>query len=345
MRTLGKVKRIDYIKFLKEIKRRITSARIAAYRRLNRELIKLYWDIGKGIVERQEKFGWGKSVVEKLSEDLTSEFKGREGFSPNNLWRMRNFYLTYKDNAKLAQLVQEIPWGQNIVIIQKLKEREAKKYYIKATIQLGWSRNVLIHQIDAEAHKHAKVKKMHNFHRSLSPYLAEQADLALKDSYLLDFLDLTEPVRERKINRKLIAHLKDFITELGLGFCFIGSQYPLRLNDKEYYIDLLFFHRYLRSLVAFELKIGEFKPEYAGKMNFYLNLLDDLVKLPQENPSIGVILCKSRDHIEVEYALRGVRKPIGIAEYKLTKKLPKKFTKSLPAPDVLRKGLIGDHKL
>jgi len=345
MGKLGKVKRADYIRFLGEIKKRIVSARIAAYRRLNRGLIKLYWDIGREIIAKQEKFGWGKSIVEKLSHDLRQGFPGTQGYSVQNLWYMRQFYLEYKDAPNLQQLVGEIPWGQNIVIMQRVKDPKAKVYYIKATLQLGWSRNVLIHQIDAEAHKHAKVKKMHNFTGSLSPYLAEQADLALKDSYLLDFLDLSEPVRERKINRKLVAHLKDFITELGLGFCFIGSQYRLRLNKKEYYIDLLFFHRHLRSLVAFELKIGEFKPEYAGKMNFYLNLLDDFVKLPQENPSIGVILCKSRDHIEVEYALRGVKKPIGIAEYKLTKKLPKKLTNSLPTPEVLRKGLIGDRNL
>lgn len=339
MGTLGKVKRIDYVRFLGEIKKRIASARITAYRKLNRELIRLYWDIGKKIIERQEMFGWGKGVVERLSKDLMAEFKGREGFSPNNLWRIRNFYLTYRDNLKLAQLVQEIPWGQTIVIMQRVKEPEAKEYYLKATIQFGWSRNVLIHQVEAEAYKHAKAKKMHNFPKALSPYLAEQADLALKDSYMLDFLDLTEPLQERVMNRSLVVHLKDFITELGLGFCFIGSQYPLRLKNKEYYMDLLFFHRHLRCLVAFELKIGEFKPEYAGKMNFYLNLLDDLVRLPEENPSIGIILCKSRDRIEVEYALRGVRNPIGVAEYKLTKKLPKKLTKSLPTPEMLRKGL------
>ena len=167
----------DYLKFLKEIKGKIISARISAYRKLNKELIKLYWDIGENIVERQEKFGWGRSIVEKLSKDLISEFEGREGFSPNNLWRMRNFYLTYKDNPKLAQLVQEIPWDQNIVIMQRIKIEEVKEYYIKATIQFGWSRNVLVHQIEADAHKQAKVKKMHNFPKVLPAHLAEQADI------------------------------------------------------------------------------------------------------------------------------------------------------------------------
>ena len=329
----------DYLKFLKEVKGRIVSARIGAYRKLNRDLLRLYWDIGKNIIERQEKFGWGKSIVEKLSKDLIAEFEGRKGFSPNNLWRMRNFYLTYQDSPKLAQLVQEIPWGQNIVIMQRVKIQEIRGYYIKATIQFGWSRNVLVHQIEAEVHKQAKTKKMHNFPETLPGHLTEQADIALKDLYTLDFLDVEEPVRERELERKLLIHLRNFIAELGLGFCFVGSQYPLRLRDKEYYIDLLFFHRHLHCLVAFDLKIGEFKPEYAGKMNFYLNLLDDSVRLPEENPSIGIILCKDRNRLEVEYALRGIRKPIGVSKYRLTKKLPKKLTKLLPAPGVLKKGL------
>lgn len=329
----------DYLQFLKEIKEKIISARVTAYRKLNRELIGLYWDIGKTIVERQEKYKWGSAVVEKLASDLAIEFSGSAGFSSQNLWRMRLLYLGYKDNPKLAQLVREIPWGQNIVIMQKIKDIKEREYYIRATAEMGWSRDVLVHQIEAEAHKQAEVKKMHNFPKALPVHLAEQADLAMKDTYLLDFLDVAEPLVEREMERKLVANLKHFITELGLGFCFVGSQYLLKLKDKEYYVDILFFHRYLHCLVAFELKIGEFKPEYAGKMNFYLNLLDDLVRLPEENPSIGIILCKDRDRLEVEYALGGIRKPIGVSEYKLTKKLPKKLAKSLPTPEVLKEGL------
>lgn len=329
----------NYIRFLKEIKEKIIVSRINAYRGLNRGLIKLYWEIGGSIIERQQRYGWGQSIVEKLSRDLTSEFKETEGFSSNNLWRMRNFYLTYKDNPKLAQLVQEIPWGQNIAIMQRVKSQQAREYYIKATIQFGWSRDVLIHQIEAEAHMHKKIKKMHNFPKSLPMHLAEQADLAMKDTYALDFLDAAEPILEREMERKLVLNLKNFIAELGLGFCFIGAQYPLKLEDKEYYVDLLFFHRHLRCLVAFDLKIGEFKPEYAGKMNFYLNLLDDSVRFPAENPSIGIILCKTRSRLEVEYALRGIRKPIGVSEYKLTKELPKGLARSLPTPKEFQKGL------
>ncbi len=303
-----------YIEFLKEIKKKIVVARIDAYRSLNKNLIKLYWEIGKIIVERQQKYGWGTNIVQKLSRDLLAELKGQVGFSANNLWRMRNFYLAYRGNPKLAQLVQEIPWGQNIVIMQRIKIEKIREYYIEATAKLGWSRDVLIHQIEAKAHQQIALKKLHNFPKTLPKHLAEQADLTLKDTYTLDFIDVAEPIMERELERKLLVNLKNFITELGLGFCFIGSQYPLRLREKEYYIDLLYFHRHLRCLVAFDLKIGEFKSEYAGKMNLYLNLLDGFVRLPGENPSIGVILCKDRDRLEVEYALRGISKPIGVAK-------------------------------
>lgn len=333
------ITRSDYLEFLKEIKEKIISSRITAYRGLNRGLIKLYWEIGKNIVERQEKFGWGKSIVEKLSNDLRKEFSGTKGYSVQNLWYMRQFYLEYKDFPNLQQVVGEIPWGQNLVIMSHIKDREEREFYIDGTIQFGWSRDVLIHQIEAEAHKQMKIEKMHNFPKTLPAHLAEQADLAMKDTYTLDFLDVAKPISERKMERELIANLKDFVTELGLGFCFIGSQYPLKLKDREYYIDLLFFHRHLRCLVVFDLKIGEFRSEYAGKMNFYLNLLDDLVRLPEENPSIGIILCKDRDRLEVEYALRGIRKPIGVSKYRLTHRLPKKLTKSLPTPEMLKKGL------
>ncbi len=192
---------------------------------------------------------------------------------------MRQFYLEYRDFPNLQQLVGEIPWGQNLVIMSRVKDTKEREFYIQGTIQFGWSRDVLVHQIEAEAHKQVTIEKMHNFPETLPTHLAEQADLAMKDTYILDFLDVAEPILEREMERKLVANLKDFITELGLGFCFIGSQYPLRLKDKEYYVDLLFFHRHLHCLVAFELKVGEFKPEYAGKMNLYLNLLDDFVRL------------------------------------------------------------------
>lgn len=334
-----KVIKSTYLQFLKEIKEKIVSARINAYRGLNRGLIKLYWEIGKNIAERQEKFGWGKSIVERLSADLQKILRTTKGYSVQNLWYMRKFYLEYKNSPNLQQLVGEIPWGQNLVIMTRVKNMREREFYIRATIQCCWSRDVLVHQIESKAYNQVRLEKMHNFPKALPAHLAEQADLAIKDTYTLDFLDVAEPILEREMERKLVINLKNFITELGFGFCFIGSQYPLKLNEKEYYIDLLFFHRHLRCLVAVDLKIGDFKPEFSGKMNFYLNLLDNLVRLPEENQSLGIILCKNRDQLEVEYALRGIIKPIGISEYKLTKKLPKEFTKTLPTPEMLKKGL------
>ncbi len=329
----------DYLPFFEEIKGKIKSARIQAYQRVNKEIILLYWDIGKKIVERQEQFGWGKSVVEKLSTDLKKEFPGLSGYSARNLWDMRRLYLEYKDNEKLRRLVAEIPWGQNLVIMYRVKDYTEREFYIRKTFEYGWTRDVLIHQIEAGAHLEIDAKKMHNFPEVLPEHLAEQADKALKDSYILDFLDISMPLQERQMEKKLIVRFKDFITELGLGFCFIGSQYKIKLSDKEYFIDLLFFHRKLKSLVAIELKIGAFKPEYAGKMNFYLNLLDDFVRLPDENPSIGIIICKDRNRFEVEYALKRINAPIGVSGYKLTRKLPANIQNELPTVEDLMEGL------
>jgi predicted nuclease of restriction endonuclease-like (RecB) superfamily len=334
-----KILKSDYLPFLEEIKGKIKSSRIQAYRRVNKEIILLYWDIGKKIVERQEQFCWGKSVVEKLSTDLKKEFPGLSGYSARNLWDMRRLYLEYKDNEKLRQLVAEIPWGQNLVIMHRVKDYREREFYIRKTIEYGWTRDVLVHQIEAGAHLEIDAKKMHNFPQVLPEHLAEQADKALKDSYILDFLDISKSLHERHLEKKLIVRFKDFITELGLGFCLIGTQYKIKPGDKEYFIDLLFFHRKLRSLVAIELKVGAFKPEYAGKMNFYLNLLDDFVRLPEENPSIGIIICKDRNRFDVEYALKRINSPIGVSGYNMTQKLPANLKKALPTVEELREGL------
>ena len=326
----------EYIKFLNEIKSRIITARIQAIRSVNKELIKLYWDIGKNIVERQKQFGWGKGVVEQLSRDLTNEYANFEGFSCDNLWRMRMFYLEYKDNPILAQLVPELPWGHNILIMQKIKDAREREYYITASIKLGWSRNVLLNQIKAGAYALSIRQKTHNFPKVLPAYLAEQADEAIKSVYNLDFLGITKEVLERELERRLVEKIKRFMLELGKGFSFIGNQYRLTLGNNEYFVDLLFFNRNLKCLVAIELKTGKFEPEYAGKMDFYLHLLDEQVKLKDENPPIGIILCADKDNIVVEYALRSVKKPVGVAEYYLTKKLPKYLVGKLPDANTLK---------
>lgn len=320
-----------YAEFLRNIKNTIRTARIRASRTVNSELIELYWNLGKEIVERQESHGWGKSVVEQLATDLSGEFSGVSGFSPSNLWRMRSFYLAYRNNPNLVQLARELPWFSNVMIFEKIKDTRGQEYYLKYTFECGWSRNVLLNQIKAQAYeRHVLAPKQHNFAGTLPDHLAEQADEAMKDVYMLDFLGITKPVVEREMERRMVNRIRDVILELGYGFTFIGNQYKVALEEKEYFIDLLFYHRRLKCLVAIELKSGDFKPEYAGKMNFYLNILDDFVREPEENPSIGIILCAGSKRIEVEYALRSINRPVGVAEYMLTKDLPKELAGKLP---------------
>ncbi len=321
----------DYRNFLDNIKAEVRKTRIHVARAANRELIQLYWWLGKNITEKQEALGWGKSVVEQLAKDLRKTFDGRSGFSTQNLWYMRQFYMAYRDDKDLQQLVGDLPWGQNLAIMAKVKQRDARLYYLKATREMSWSRNVLIHQIESQAfERHQLVDKQHNFQQALPKHLAEQADKAMKDVYMLDMLGVEKPVLEAEIEARMVAKIKDVMLELGYGFAFIGNQYRIVANDTEYFIDLLFSNRRLNALVAIELKVGRFKPEYAGKMNFYLNLLDDYVREPGENPSIGIILCKERNHFEVEYALRGIDKPVGVSGYSLTRELPPELNNKLP---------------
>jgi len=326
----------EYVNFLNSIKNQIQQSRINAFRVVNRELLLLYQNLGKQIVEAQDKYGWGKSIVENLSKDLMKLFPGNSGFSPRNLWLMRQFYLEYVNCAILQPLVAEIPWAHNIAIMSRVADLKAREYYIKATIELGWSKNVLILQIKSMAYeRHISVEKQNNFDEVLSEHFAEQADLAMKDTYMLDFLGIKKPVVEAHLERQMILRIKDVILELGFGFAFMGNQYRIKTPTNDYYIDLLFYNRYLKCLIAVELKVGAFKPEYAGKMNFYLNLLDDFTKAQDDNPSIGIILCSERDKFEVEYALRGLNKPVGIAEYKLTKDLPVDLAGKLPSAKIL----------
>lgn len=330
-----------YKHFFEDIKRGIQSARVSAAKSVNKELIKLYLHIGQQIVEKQEKFGWGKSVVEILASDLQKEFENTDGFSARNLWNMRMFYLQYRNNEFLLQAVAEIPWGHNLLIMNKITDQNEREYYIKATIENGWSRNVLGLQIKSNAYqRHMLTAKQHNFEKALPEHLAEQADQTMKDVYMLDFLGITQPVLERVLEAKMVEKIKELILELGYGFAFIGNQYKISSPTKDYFIDLLFYHRKLKCLVAFELKAGEFKAEFAGKMNLYLNILDDFVREKDENPSIGIILCAEKENFEVEYAIKGFSKPMGVAEYKLTKELPSEFKGTLPTPQELKKELF-----
>lgn len=330
-----------YGEFLAGIKTSIREARLRAGRAVCRELIALYWRIGEEIVERQERHGWGKSVVERLAADLRLEFSRTSGFSVQNLWYMRQIFLEYRATPNLQQLVGEIPWGQNLLIIAKVKDEEARRYYLSKTAELGLSRNVLLNQIKAQAYeRHVLAPKQHNFVATLPEHLAAQADEALKDLYMLDFLGIGKPVVEREMERRMVERIRDLLLELGYGFSFIGNQYRLTLAQKEYFIDLLFYHRKLKCLVAIELKSGEFKPEYAGKMNFYLNILDDFVREPEENPSIGIILCAQRERVEVEYSLRNLNRPVGVSEYTLTTELPRELAGKLPEAREIEAGIL-----
>jgi predicted nuclease of restriction endonuclease-like (RecB) superfamily len=331
-----------YLQLLEEAKRKIQITRIQIAKSANKEQFNLYWWLGERIVEAQKKFGSGKSVVEQLAKDLRHSFPDTTyGFSARNLWEMRRFHSEYKNYPILQQLVAEIPWGHNLVILSKIKDMKAREYYINAVKEQGWTRNVLVMQIDSQAYKrHLLIKKQHNFEKALPQHLAEQADRTMKDIYMLDTLGLTKPVLETEIENRIVSKIKTVMLELGYGFTFIGNQYRIVAEGNEYFIDLLFYNRRLKSLVAMELKRGKFEPEYAGKMNFYLNLLDDFVREPDENPSIGIILCSERNKFEVEYALRGLDKPVGVSEFRLTRTLPAELCNKLPNADELESEIL-----
>jgi len=322
----------EYRNFFLEIKERIRKAQYDALRVVNKQLISLYWDIGKKIVEQQKKLDWGKSVVELLSKDIQMEYPGVHGFSSFNLWRMRKFYLNYKDNLKLAPLVQEISWTHNIAIMERCKDNVEREFYMKMTKKFGWSKNVLIHQIENKTYEKFLLNQT-NFDNTLPAKHKMQAKLAVKDEYTFDFLELGEEHSEHQLEIELINNIRKFLIEMGGNFAFIGNQYKIKVADREYFVDLLLYHRKLRCLFAVDLKIGEFKPEFAGKMQFYLSVLNDKIKLEEENPSIGLILCKEKDRLIVEYALKDSSQPIGVSSYKITTKLPKEFKKYLPSPN------------
>jgi predicted nuclease of restriction endonuclease-like (RecB) superfamily len=326
----------DYPNLLSEIKERIRHTQYEALKAVNKELVGLYWDIGRMIVERQEADGWGKSVVDRLSTDLRGEFPGVRGFSAQNLWYMRQFYLEYHGNERLQPLVGEIAWAHNLAIMSKCKDLLEREFYIRMTRKFGWSKNVLIHQIDNQSYEKSLLGQT-NFDQALTPELRAQAKLAVKDEYTFDFLELGEEHNERELERALIIRIEDFLRAMGGMFAFMGSQYRLEVDGDEYFIDLLLFHRRLKALVAIELKIGKFMPEFVGKMQFYLTALDREVRQEDENPSIGIILCKEKNRTVVEYALHDARKPIGVATYEITKTLPKALKGQLPSPKEITK--------
>lgn len=371
-----------YAGFVRELKQRVASARLTAGRSVSRELVLLYWDIGRAIAEKQRALGWGEAVVEVLARDLRDAFPGMGGFSADNLWRMRKFYAEYSNPAFLEQLVPEmpairrgatkpslsrpvpavagsemlagfvrdvlsaVPWGHHLGIIKKGASPAVRIYYLRSVARFGWSRKVLLNQIMAGVYERSLRKgKSHNFTAALPEHLAEQAEEALKSSYNLEFLGIGRAVKERELEARLVGRVRDFILELGYGFCFVGQQHRLALGTKEYFVDLLFYHRFLKALIAIDLKIGAFESEFTGKMDFYLNLLNDRERAPDDRPSIGIILCAEKDNLEVEYALRTKGNPIGVAAYRLQSSLPAELRGKLPTArqltDVVRRILPG----
>jgi predicted nuclease of restriction endonuclease-like (RecB) superfamily len=315
-----------------EIKERIRRAQYAALKSVNKQLIGLYWDIGRIILERQAAEGWGKSVVERLSTDLRQEFPGVGGFSVQNLWYMRQFYAEYHDNERLQPLVGEIAWAHNLAIMSKCKDPLEREFYLRMARKFGWSKNVLIHQIENQSYEKSLLGQT-NFEKTLTPALRAQAKLAVRDEYTFDFLELGEKHSERELERALIRRIEDFLRAMGGMFAFVGSQFRMEVEGREYFIDLLLFHRRLKCLVAIELKIGDFEPEFVGKMQFYLTALDKQVREEGEHPAIGIILCKEKKRTIVEYALMPADKPIGVATYQIVKRLPKELKGQLPSPE------------
>lgn len=323
-----------YEAFLKSLKTRIRETQVRAAISVNSELILLYWQIGKEISKEITERGWGADVVNKLSQDLRKQFPEMKGFSPRNLRYMRTFAETYMDPQFLQQVVAKIPWGHNVRILDYAKDEEERCWYLKQTLHQGWSRDVLKMHIKTKLY-HRQGKSISNFDKTMPELQSDLAQQVLKDPYAFDFLSLGDEAHERNIELTLVDNIQKFLLELGVGFTFVGRQYHLDVGEQDFYIDLLFYHLRLRCFVVIELKAAEFKPEYAGKMNFYLSAVDRHLKHSQDQPSIGLILCEKHNKVVAEYALQDINKPIGISEYRLNDALPEKLKGQLPTIEQL----------
>lgn len=343
-----------YATLLGDIKARVQRAQTQAVFSANRLMLELYWDVGRMIHTRQQTEGWGSGVIPKLAADLKNELPEVKGFSERNLKRMTQFFRAYPgliaigpqpvaqltaddpltDVAGLLlkdlhDLCLQLPWGQNIILLEKVKDLQIRRWYMKQILTEGWSRDSLTLMIKSQVHAR-QGSAVTNFDQRLPAPQSDLAQQTLKDPYVFDFLTLTKPFRERELETGLVRHLEKFLMELGVGFAFVGRQYKLTVGEDDFYLDLLFYHFKLRCFVVAELKVGAFKPDYAGKMNFYLNLVDDTLRHRQDKPSIGLILCQNKKQVLAEYALRGVDKPIGVSEYALTRSLPESLESALP---------------
>lgn len=332
-----------YENWLGELKNRIHTAQQQAARAINRELVQLYWQIGRDILQQQTEQGWGAKVIERLAHDLRTAFPDMKGFSRANLLYMRAFADAWPDAAIVQQAVGQLPWGHNLVLLSKLKQPEQRLAYAQAAIEHGWSRNVLNIHIETRRLERAG-QAITNFSERLPAPGSDLARQSLKDPYLFDFLDVGNEADEREIESALIKHITQFLLELGAGFAFVGRQVHLEVGGDDFFIDLLFYHLKLRCYVVIELKAEKFKPEHLGQLGFYLTAVDRQVKAEQDNPTIGLLLCKSKNKVVAEYALQDKTQPIGVAEYQLIESLPEELQTSLPSIEQIERELGGSHE-
>lgn len=334
----------EYKAVLEDLKSKFKTAQIKASIRVNSELLQFYWYLGKRIIEVQDRYEWGSKFLENLSKDLSKAFPSVKGFSHRNLKFIRQ-WVSFWDNEIGKQVVSQlfqIPWGHNIAIIQKCKNIDEAIFYVQNSLKNGISRNVLIHQIETGLYYRNK-RAINNFDRTLPPVQSDLAKEITKDPYIFDFLTISDDYKEKELENALIDNIKDFLLELGNGFAFVGKQYKLEISNQEFRIDLLFYHLKLHSYVVIELKNDDFKPEYAGKLNFYVSAVDDILKSDADNLTIGILICKSKDNLIVKYALRDVNKPIGVSEYKLTRELPEELKSSLPTAEDFNRQIKGGY--
>lgn len=319
-----------YEDYLRDLKFRIRQVQIRTLLTVNRELIALYWRIGKDLVAREESQAWGSQIIERLAADLRREFPELKGLAARNLWYMKALARAWPDEAILQRGVAELPWRHHCRLLDCVKDPAQREWYLRAAIEHGWSADAMVHHIDTRLHER-QGRPISNFERTLPPEQSDLAQQLLKDPYTFDFLSLGPGVRERDLQRGLIEHLRDFLIELGVGFAFVGCRQHLEVDGQDFYLDLLFYHLRLRCFVVVELKVGAFEPEYAGKMGFYLSAVDDHMRHPEDRATIGILLCKTKSRVIAEYALRDVHKPMGIATWQAKQALPLEWRESLPS--------------
>lgn len=323
----------NYVEFLASVKARLKTAQIRAALASNSEQIQFYWELGTDLIDRQKNYKWGENFLDQFSRDMRGANPGMQGFSVRNLYRMKKFAHLYPNPKILPQAVAKLPWGNISSLIHMVKDGEIRNWYAEQTLKNGWSRSVMEIQIESGLYERQGLlnSKQTNYREHLPIPQSDLANEILKDPYNFDFLTITDKAHEREIENALVTHVRDFLIELGQGFAFVGSQVPLTFDDQEFFIDLLFYHLHLRAFVVVELKSGKFKPEHTGQLGFYLAVVDDLMRREGDNQTIGILLCKSKNKIVAEYALRGMKAPIGISQYTLSKALPSELKSKLPS--------------